>query len=58
LEARWKTDVQNFQLPIENQIGPKNNRTLVTNEWTRIPGAKTKDDLVLSTYKMLIELTD
>ena len=58
LEARWKTDVQNFQLPIENQIGPKNNRTLVTNEWTRIPGAKTKDDLVLSTYKMLVELSD
>ena len=58
LEARWKTDVQNFQLPIENQIGSKNNRTVVTNEWTRISAAKTKDDLELSTYKMLIELSD
>jgi aminopeptidase N len=57
LQARWKTDVLNFQLPIENQIGPKNIRTIVTNEWTRIPGAKTKDDLILSTNNLLINLS-
>lgn len=56
LEARWKTDVQNFQLPIQNQMGPKNNRTLITNEWTPIPGAKSIEDLILSMYTMLIKV--
>ena len=56
LEARWVTNVKNFELPIDYQIDNKKNRILVTNEWIKIPHAKTYENLVLTMDKMLIEV--
>lgn len=56
LEARWISNVTNFEMPIEYQIDTKKNRIVITNDWIKIPNVKSKENLVLSLNKMLIEV--
>jgi aminopeptidase N len=54
LEARWNTDVTNFEMPIEYIFDGKNTKITVSNEWVTIPQANTMEEIQLSLNKMLI----
>lgn len=56
VEARWVTNVKNFQLPIEYQLDNKKNKILITNDWVKIPNAKSNENLLLAMDKMLVEV--
>ena len=54
IEARWNTNVTNFEMPIEFYINNKKSRILVSNNWVKIPHANTVDEINLLMYKMLV----
>jgi aminopeptidase N len=56
IEARWITNVTNFEMPIEFQINNKKSRILVSNNWVKIPHANAVEEMDLMMYKMLVNV--
>jgi len=54
VEVRWNTDVTGFEMPIEYYYNNKKSRILVSNDWVKIPHAKSSEEINLSMYKMLV----
>jgi hypothetical protein len=54
VEVRWNTDVTGFEMPIEYYYNNKKSRILVSNDWVKIPQAKSSEEINLSMYKMLV----
>jgi len=54
IEARWNTNVTNFEMPIEFYINNKKSRILVSNNWVKIPHANAVEEMELVMYKMLV----
>ena len=54
VEVRWNTDVTGFEMPIEYYYNNKKSRILVSNDWVKIPHAKSVTEIDLVMYKMLV----
>ena len=54
IEARWNTDVTNFEMPIEYFSNGKSTRIMVSNDWVKVPNAIATEDIQLSLNKMLV----
>jgi aminopeptidase N len=56
LEARWNTDVSNFEMPIEYFSNGNKTRITINHEWVTIPQANAVEDIQLSLDKMLVKV--
>ena len=56
VQARWNTDVTNFELPIELYRKNKKHRYTVSNNWTKIRRVRKIEEIELVMFKMLVQV--
>lgn len=56
VEIRWKTDVTNFEMPVEYTIKEKSARIKVTNDWQKLTEKANVNDVDFNNKKMFFNI--
>lgn len=56
VEARWNTDVSDFEMPVAYFSNGKNSRVTVKNDWVKLPNTSSVEDIQLALNKMLVSI--
>lgn len=56
IEYRWKTDVENFEMPIEIKANGENIRLKATNNWQQLDGIKSAESINVEKEKFFVKL--
>lgn len=57
VEIRWKTDVTNFEMPVEYTIKEKSARIKVTNDWQKLPEKANINEVDFNNKKMFFNIS-
>jgi aminopeptidase N len=57
VEVRWKTDVENFSMPVEYDLNGKNSRINANNNWQKLPTKCSIDKVTFNNTKMYFTIS-